>query len=211
MTESTELNIEDLRFDENNANRSSEKGADMILNSLSDVGFARSVVIDKNNKLIAGNQTVTAALKTALKKVRVIETDGNEIIAVRRSDLDLETDERARRLSLFDNKSAVDSINFDPAVISQLVQDGTDLTDIFTPDELDELCSSLVDDVPDTEDEPTPDDDDPTTGDMQQYTLFIPSEKYQEFVNGMEQLIDRHSYDSASDLIVDLVKVAAKK
>lgn len=200
-----EISIEELKFDELNPNKSSDRGADMILNSLSDVGFGRSVLLDKNNRLIGGNQTVKAALKTALKKVRVVETTGDEIIAVKRVDLDLEKDEKARKLSLFDNRTSEVSLNWDPEVLSQLAESGVDLSEIFTETELAKLCESLAEEMDDDGDLGLEMEDDVPEGGVRQFNLFIPAENYDKFVEQVEVLVEQGGYESASDAIVDMV------
>lgn len=200
-----EINIEDLQLDELNPNKSSDRGADMILNSLSSVGFGRSVLLDKNNKLIGGNQTVKAALKTALKKVRVIETDGSEIIAVKRTDLDLDVDEKARKLSLFDNRTSEISLNWDPEVLSQLSSDGMDLSELFTEVELSKLCASLADEMEDDDELGMDVEDEAPEGGIRQFNLFIPEALYDTFTQQVEKIVENYSYESASDAIMDLV------
>lgn len=200
-----ELDIQDLQLDDLNPNQSNERGADMILNSLSDVGFGRSVLLDKNNKLIGGNQTVKAALKTALKKVRVIETDGSEIIAVKRTDLNLDTDDKARKLSLFDNRTSEVSLNWDPEVLSRLASEGMDLSELFTEVELSKLCSSLADEMEDDDELGLDVGDEAPEGGIRQFNLFIPEAMYDTFTQQVEQLVESNGYESASDAIMDLV------
>src|SRR5205823_2856405 len=51
------------------------------------VGAARSIVIDEANMILAGHQTTTAAGNVGIERVRVVEADGQELIAVRRRGL----------------------------------------------------------------------------------------------------------------------------
>ena len=76
----TKLN--DLKSDHKNARKRTDRSATLIKNSLEKFGAARSIVIDEENRILAGNGTVEGAKKAGLSNVRVIETDGNEIIAV---------------------------------------------------------------------------------------------------------------------------------
>jgi DNA modification methylase len=75
----------------------------MLATSLRDVGPARSIVIDENDHVLAGNGVVTAATQVGLTKLRVVEPDDDEIVAVRRRGL---TPEKKRALAIYDNRVA---------------------------------------------------------------------------------------------------------
>lgn len=75
----------------------------MIEKAMNEVGAARSIVVDENGVILAGNATVEAAAAAGIEKVQVIDADGETIIAVRRTGL---TDEQKKRLALFDNRTA---------------------------------------------------------------------------------------------------------
>ena len=61
-------------------------------------------------------------LKTCwpVRNVTVVQTDGNRIIAVQRTDLDLEKDPRARELAIADNRTADLNLEWDPDVLKDL-------------------------------------------------------------------------------------------
>ena len=69
----------------------------MIENSLRNFGAGRSILLDQNGKIIAGNKTVENAGAIGLEDVLVVQTDRNKLVAVQRMDLDLDRDERASR------------------------------------------------------------------------------------------------------------------
>lgn len=74
-------------------------------------GAGRSVLIDKNGKLIAGNKSAEEFGALGGKDVIIIETTGEELVAVQRTDIDLDTPE-GREMALADNASAVANIAF---------------------------------------------------------------------------------------------------
>lgn len=74
----------------------------MIVDSLAKVGAARSIVIDEDNIVRAGNGVVAAAGEAGIKKLRIIDTDGTTLIAIRRRNL---TPEQKRELAMFDNRA----------------------------------------------------------------------------------------------------------
>jgi len=95
--------IGDLKPDPNNARKHTQRNIGMIVDSLNQEGAARSIVIDENNIILAGNGVIEAAAIAGIENVQVIEGDGNTIIAVRRTGL---TPEQKKRLALFDNRTA---------------------------------------------------------------------------------------------------------
>ena len=87
---------EQLVQDERNANKHSKAGRKMVAESLRRYGAGRSVLVDKNNNIIAGNLTA----ETWDGKVRIVETDGKELIAVRRNKYHLALVDEAAQESL---------------------------------------------------------------------------------------------------------------
>jgi ParB-like chromosome segregation protein Spo0J len=132
--------LDALKPDPRNARQHSRENLDLITGSLQEVGAARSIVIDEDNVILAGNATVEAAKAAGLTNVQVVEADGETVIAVRRSGL---TPEQKRRLALFDNRAA-ELASWDSAVLRSLAQD-TDLAGIFGADDL----SALLGEAPD--------------------------------------------------------------
>lgn len=59
MTET--IKLADLTPDARNANKGTKRGADMINRSLGELGAGRSILVDKNGKIIAGNKTTEGA------------------------------------------------------------------------------------------------------------------------------------------------------
>lgn len=83
--------ISELKFDDKNFNDHTEFGMSLLEKSLQDYGAGRSILIDKNNNIIAGNGIVEAAAQAGIEKVRIVETQGEELVAVKRTDVDLHT------------------------------------------------------------------------------------------------------------------------
>ena len=97
--------IEELKFDDKNFNKHTAYGMGLLEKSLSEFGAGRSVLVDKNNKIIAGNGIVESAINVGIDKTKVIETTGDELVVVKRTDIDLDT-KRGRRMALADNATA---------------------------------------------------------------------------------------------------------
>jgi DNA modification methylase len=147
--------INNLKPDPKNARKRTERSATLIGESLKRYGAARSIVIDEDDRILAGNGTVEQAKAAGISKVRVIETDGDEIIAVRRTGL---TDQDKIGLAIADNRTA-DLAEWDAEMLRQLDAE-YDLTPWFFEDEIpvEEVVPpeglTDPDDVPDVPEEP---------------------------------------------------------
>lgn len=104
--------ITDLKFDNKNFNKGTQYGKHLMEKSLSKFGAGRSILIDKNNRIIAGNKTTENFGELGLEDVKIIETDGKTLIAVKRNDIDLDTPE-GREFALADNQTAKTNIDYD--------------------------------------------------------------------------------------------------
>lgn len=76
--------ISELKFDDKNFNKHTQKGMGLLEKSLQQFGAGRSILLDKDNNIIAGNGIVEAAGAVGLDKVKIIETDGTELIAAKK-------------------------------------------------------------------------------------------------------------------------------
>ncbi len=94
--------ISDIRFDDKNINKGSEYGMSLLNRSITETGMGRSLLADKNGVLIAGNKTLEAAAAIGINKMTIVETDGKEIIVVKRTDLDI-NDATGIRAKILDN------------------------------------------------------------------------------------------------------------
>jgi hypothetical protein len=134
------VKIKDLIPDEKNANKGTERGQQLVENSLRKYGAGRSILIDKNGRIIAGNKTAENAGSIGLDDVIVVQSDGTKLVAVQRTDLDLQKDEAAKALAIADNRSQAVSLSWDVDVLKELDQE-IDLDQFWTKDELDLLLN----------------------------------------------------------------------
>ena len=130
MADEKIINIEELAQDQHNFNKGTEQGAELMERSFKEHGAGRSILLDKNNNIIAGNKSQKAAIAAGIKKVRVIETTGDELVAVKRTDVDIDSAE-GRRMAFLDNLTTQVNLSWDETEI-QSVQtdvDGFDVDD----------------------------------------------------------------------------------
>lgn len=135
--------IDDLTPDAANLNKGTERGRYLLETSVSRLGLGRSVLADKNGTLIAGNKTTEVAGELGMSKVRVIETDGTELIVVQRTDLDMTDpdDPRARQLAFADNQVGAQNLAWDAQALLTAAQ-ADDLSDFVRDDELKAMIES---------------------------------------------------------------------
>lgn len=121
MTKIIETNIESLVPDNKNFNKGTEYGDRLMDESLRKFGLARSIVIDKNNRIIAGNKTAEKAADIGFTDVLVVEVDGNQLVAVKRKDIDLDS-AKGRELALADNATSKADLAWDESMIEEVSQ-----------------------------------------------------------------------------------------
>lgn len=102
MAKKETIDIKELVQDDHNFNRGTERGQELIVKSFKEFGAGRSVLVDKNNRLIGGNKAQLGAIKAGITKARIVETTGDELVVVKRTDIDLDT-EKGRQMAMADN------------------------------------------------------------------------------------------------------------
>ena len=71
------VNIEDLVQDKRNFNKGNDEGQLLMERSFKELGAGRSILLDRNGNIIAGNKSQKAAIAAGIKRVRVVETTGD--------------------------------------------------------------------------------------------------------------------------------------
>lgn len=104
--------IEELKFDKKNFNKHTENGMRLLEKSLREFGAGRSVLVDKDNNIIAGNGIVESAINAGITKTRVVETTGDELVVVKRKDVELDS-KKGREMALADNATGSADLNWD--------------------------------------------------------------------------------------------------
>lgn len=99
----------EIKFDKRNYRKHSDKNKSLINKSLKECGAGRSIVIDNDGEIIAGNGIYEQAQKLNIP-TKIIETDGSELVVVKRTDLKTD-DEKRKQLAIMDNSTS-DSSEF---------------------------------------------------------------------------------------------------
>lgn len=94
----------EIRLDRRNYRRHGEENKRIIKKSLEELGAGRSIVIDAEGEIIAGNGVFEQAQELGIK-TKIIETDGSELVVVKRTDLRTQ-DEKRKKLAVADNAAS---------------------------------------------------------------------------------------------------------
>lgn len=143
MDEQNKVNIEvvsvdDLIQDDHNFNKGTEQGQQLIERSFRECGAGRSVFIDKDNRLVGGNKAQKGFKAAGKKRVVIVDSDPDTLVAVRRKDVSLDSAE-GRRMALLDNLTTQVNLAWDPSEIEAVSSeiDGFDPSDYgFDPSQL---------------------------------------------------------------------------
>ena len=101
---------QDIKYDQNNYRCHDERNLALIKKSIQRCGAGRSILLDKNGEIIAGNATYKTLQELGIP-VKIIPTDGKTAIALQRTDLDTNSRKR-KELAAFDNSTS-DNVKWD--------------------------------------------------------------------------------------------------
>ena len=135
MEEQNKVNIEvvsidDLIQDDHNFNKGNEQGAQLLERSFRECGAGRSVLIDKDNRLVGGNKAQKGFKAAGKKKVIIVDSDADTLVAVRRKDVSLDSAE-GRKMAYLDNLTTQVNLTWDETELQAVQADveGFDIAD----------------------------------------------------------------------------------
>ena len=133
--------IKDLVPDPKNRRKHTPRNVGMIDDALHKVGAGRSIVIDENNDVLAGNATIEAAGEAGITQLKIVDASGDEIVAVRRTGL---TTDQKRDLAIFDNRTG-ELAEWDAKQILEDAEASIDLSSFFSDAELQSILDRAED------------------------------------------------------------------
>ena len=133
--ETKRIKLAELTPDDRNANQGTQRGTGQLENSLRNYGIGRSITVDRNGRIISGNKTTIAAASVGINNAIMIESDGNSVIVHKRTDIDLDSP-MGRGLAIADNRVSELNLEWDLDVLEGLAEDGIELLDHWTEEEL---------------------------------------------------------------------------
>lgn len=174
--------IDRLLQNRRNVRRRTPRSRQMVRESLTEFGAARSVVVDENGEILCGNGTVEAAADLGITSVLVIPTDGKTLVAVQRCDLD---STQKAGLMLADNRSSDTSVD-DGAALQRLMEEERllDISSWYSEEEIAALSADIDTETQDQA-ESAPSKTAAAAG-MEIRLTFASSEAFQRF-NGLLQ------------------------
>jgi len=136
-------NIADLTPDTGNANAGTQRGRYMVESSLRETGAGRSIVVDREGRIIAGNKTLEAWAEID-GEIEIVKTDGRRLVVVQREDLDLDDAEGlARKLSYYDNRAGEVGLDWDAEQVMADISAGVQLDGMFFKNEMDAILQEF--------------------------------------------------------------------
>ena len=145
------VNIDDLIQDDHNFNKGNEQGAQLLERSFRECGAGRSVLIDKDNRLVGGNKAQKGFKAAGKKKVIIVDSDADTLVAVRRKDVSLDSAE-GRKMAYLDNLTTQVNLTWDETELQAVQADveGFDIADFgFDIEDLPQVTFPTGDDVHD--------------------------------------------------------------
>ena len=124
------VSIDDLVQDDHNFNKGNEQGAQLLERSFRECGAGRSVLIDKDNRLVGGNKAQKGFKAAGKKKVIIVDSDADTLVAVRRKDVSLDSAE-GRKMAYLDNLTTQVNLTWDQTELQAVQADveGFDIAD----------------------------------------------------------------------------------
>lgn len=115
--------IDDILPDPNNANKHTQRGHQIVENSIRRRGVGRGILAAGKNTdkpvIMAGNLTAEKARDAGIDEVVIVHTTGNQLVVTVRDDLD-PTSPEAIALGIEDNESGKQSYNADIDLIAAM-------------------------------------------------------------------------------------------
>lgn len=109
------VSLDALVPDPLNARVRDERASVALSKSVEAFGLGRSVVVDSGGVVRAGNGTLEAARAAGVREVVIVETDGTQLVAVKRPDW---SEAQAVAYAIADNRTG-DLSSFDPKRLSE--------------------------------------------------------------------------------------------
>lgn len=118
----TKRTLADYKQHANNPNRHTERGLQIVEDSVNFNGAGRSGLAANDGTLLAGNGTWEAMERAGIQEVIEVETDGHQWVIVKRADLSPD-DARAKALMISDNRSSELGYSPDNELLGALLAD----------------------------------------------------------------------------------------
>lgn len=211
MTNLRTIPLSDLKPLRKNPRKATRRSQSLLEQSFEQNGAGRSVLLAANGDILAGNHaTETYANIMDNDNVLVVDTDGTQLVAVRRQDIPDANDPRAQRLILADNRAS-DVADYDAEVLAAMLQEDQALVgEFYWPNELETILKSL------SEAEPlngtgynnsTMEDDllKFLNSDIRRLVLYVSHEEYPKLIASLDHLAKTMNKPDYTSIILELI------
>jgi len=105
-----------------NPNKGTQRGTGILEQSVRELGAGRSILVDKNGIILAGNHAQEAFVNAGLEDVIEVETDGNKIVVVKRTDMDANST-AGKKMAIMDNRTSEQGLAWDAVVLEEMLDE----------------------------------------------------------------------------------------
>ena len=110
------MNIDDIKQREHSMNRGCDMGVCLLKKSVQTLGLTGAVVVDRRNMVLCGGKVLEVAKEIGVSKINVIETNGDTLVVIRRTDVDADS-KKGLEIQLVDNLCSEQNLVWDASEI----------------------------------------------------------------------------------------------
>ena len=105
-----------------NPNKGTQRGIGILEQSIRELGAGRSILVDKNGIILAGNHVQEAFVNAGIENVIEVQTDGKQIVVVKRTDLDADSS-AGKKMAIMDNRTSEQGLAWDAVIVEDLLNE----------------------------------------------------------------------------------------
>ena len=114
--------ITDYQPLQRNPNKGNQRGTGILDQSVRELGAGRSILVDKNGVILAGNHAQEAFVNAGIENVIEVETDGSQIVVVKRTDMEADS-VAGKKMAIMDNRTVEVGLEWDNIVLEEMLEE----------------------------------------------------------------------------------------
>lgn len=137
--------ISDLKPQVRNSNKHTQRGLGLLQDSIQKNGWIGAITVAADGETFDGSARIEVGADAGFDDAIIVRSDGSKPVVHIREDIKTADDPKAKILGVSANRIA--EIDFDPdvEVLAELADDGIELGQLYSDDELSELVQSVPD------------------------------------------------------------------
>lgn len=136
--------IENFRVQKKNANKHTERGLEMLSESIAEYGWIGAITVAADGETFDGSARLDTVKSILNTEPIIVETDGTRPVILKRTDIESADSDKAKLLAIAANRIAQVDLSWDAQVLSDLA-DEIDLSGLFSEEELANILATVVD------------------------------------------------------------------